>query len=42
MTAKIDVHPLKFSKTDLLRLMLPYKFALEEVNTKINILSQEF
>ncbi|WP_062349985.1 GTP pyrophosphokinase [Bacillus kwashiorkori] len=32
----------KLLKTELTRFMLTYKFALEEVNTKINILSQEF
>jgi len=33
---------LKQIKTELTRFMMPYKFALDEVNTKIDILKQEF
>ncbi|NLZ49510.1 MAG: GTP pyrophosphokinase family protein [Clostridiales bacterium] len=33
---------LKKLKTELTRFMMSYKFGLEEVNTKINILQQEF
>ena len=33
---------LKLLKTELIRFMMSYKFALEEINTKINILKQEF
>lgn len=32
----------KLMKQELVRFMLNYKFALEEINTKINILMQEF
>lgn len=37
-----DLTKLKKTKKELLRFMLNYKFALEEVNTKINILKEEF
>lgn len=37
-----DISKMKSIKTDLMRFMISYKFALEEMNTKINILKQEF
>jgi len=36
------VKEMKSLKVDLIRFMMSYKFALEEMNTKINILKQEF
>ncbi|EFV76139.1 hypothetical protein HMPREF1013_03551 [Bacillus sp. 2_A_57_CT2] len=33
---------LKELRTDLVRFMMSHKFALEEINTKINILKEEF
>ncbi|MBT2711202.1 GTP pyrophosphokinase family protein [Pseudomonas sp. ISL-84] len=33
---------MKELRTDLVRFMMSYKFALEEINTKINILKEEF
>jgi len=42
MSTDIEFTQFKQLKTDLLRFMLSYKFALEEVSTKINILTQEF
>jgi putative GTP pyrophosphokinase len=33
---------MKTLRTDLVRFMMSYKFALEEINTKINILKEEF
>ncbi|WP_026582283.1 GTP pyrophosphokinase [Bacillus sp. J33] len=33
---------IKELRTDLMRFMMSYKFALEEINTKINILKEEF
>ncbi len=35
-------HELKHLKVDLIRFMMAYKFALEEVNTKFHILQEEF
>jgi putative GTP pyrophosphokinase len=37
-----DVKQMKMLKEDLVRFMMSYKFALDEVNTKIGILKQEF
>ena len=37
-----DLKQLKLLKKELTRFMMTYKFALEEVNTKIDILKQEF
>ncbi|MUK88288.1 GTP pyrophosphokinase family protein [Ornithinibacillus sp. L9] len=37
-----DFQQVKKLKTDLIRFMMSYKFALDEINTKIDILSQEF
>jgi len=33
---------LKQMKTELTRFMMSYKFAMDEINTKIDILKQEF
>lgn len=38
----IDIKKLKYLKTELTRFMMSYKFALDEVYTKIDILKQEF
>ncbi|MFN7250381.1 MAG: GTP pyrophosphokinase family protein [Anaerobacillus sp.] len=38
----MDVKHLKTLKTELTRFMMYYKFALDELNTKIDILKQEF
>ncbi|GAA2697808.1 GTP pyrophosphokinase [Cytobacillus oceanisediminis] len=35
-------HMMKTLRTDLVRFMMSYKFALKEINTKINILKEEF
>ncbi|MFS0646619.1 GTP pyrophosphokinase family protein [Siminovitchia sp. 179-K 8D1 HS] len=37
-----DLDKMKSLKDSLIRFMMTYKFALDEVNTKINILKQEF
>ncbi|MBL5768176.1 GTP pyrophosphokinase family protein [Heyndrickxia sporothermodurans] len=37
-----DRKQMKFMKTEILRFMMGYKFALDEINTKIDILKQEF
>ena len=37
-----DLDKMKRLKDSLIRFMMTYKFALDEVNTKINILKQEF
>ncbi|ALS77335.1 GTP pyrophosphokinase [Planococcus kocurii] len=39
---KDDLRKLKDSKREIMRFMMGYKFALDEINTKINILQQEF
>lgn len=38
----IDMKKLKTLKVELTRFMMAYKFALDEMNTKINILKEEF
>lgn len=38
----IDIQQMKTLKTELTRFMMSYKFALDELNTKIDILKQEF
>lgn len=38
----LDIKDLKDIKTELTRFMMAYKFALDEMNTKINILKEEF
>ena len=38
----IDLNQIKSMKTELTRFMMLYKFALDEINTKIDILKQEF
>ncbi|MDY0409688.1 GTP pyrophosphokinase family protein [Virgibacillus soli] len=38
----LDMKQIKDLKTELVRFMMSYKFALAEVNTKIDILKQEF
>lgn len=42
ITEQTEPASIKQTKQELLRFMLNYKFALEEVNTKINILKEEF
>lgn len=42
MAQPIDLRHLKQLKTELTRFMMTYKFALDELNTKIDILKQEF
>ncbi|WP_077617468.1 GTP pyrophosphokinase [Bacillus sinesaloumensis] len=42
MSVGIRIDQLKDMKVELLRFMMPYKFAIEEMMTKINILKQEF
>jgi putative GTP pyrophosphokinase len=39
---KINVEDFKEMKLELTRFMMAYKFAMDEMNTKINILKQEF
>ncbi|BAB05604.1 GTP pyrophosphokinase family protein [Halalkalibacterium halodurans] len=39
---ELNVKQLKILKTELTRFMMSYKFALQELNTKIDILKQEF
>ncbi len=41
-TLQLGIHQLKMAKTELTRFMMAYKFALDEINTKIDILKQEF
>ncbi|WP_096189618.1 GTP pyrophosphokinase [Evansella halocellulosilytica] len=41
-TTSIDLKKLKALKTELTRFMMSYKFALDEMTTKIDILKQEF
>lgn len=40
--ATIDFNQIKDAKQELIRFMMSYKFALDEINTKIDILKQEF
>ncbi|KAB2331799.1 MULTISPECIES: GTP pyrophosphokinase [Bacillaceae] len=42
MKTIFDLDKMKTLKTDLVRFMMTYKFALDEMNTKIDILKQEF
>nr|WP_139364960.1 GTP pyrophosphokinase family protein [Sutcliffiella halmapala] len=42
MTLTSDVKEMKALKVELMRFMMSYKFALDEMNTKIDILKQEF
>ncbi|WAA10118.1 GTP pyrophosphokinase [Fervidibacillus albus] len=42
MALNFSQDEIKEKKTEFLRFLLSYKFALEEVNTKINILMEEF
>lgn len=42
MDTQIQLNQLKEMKKDLTRFMMTYKFALDEINTKINILKEEF
>lgn len=42
MEAIINLDKMKTIKQDLVRFMMTYKFALDELNTKIDILKQEF
>ncbi|RTR28799.1 GTP pyrophosphokinase family protein [Robertmurraya yapensis] len=42
MSESMDIQELKNLKTELTRFMMAYKFALDEMNTKINILKEEF
>lgn len=42
VTKTIDVQQLNAFKIELTRFMMSYKFALDELNTKIDILKQEF
>jgi putative GTP pyrophosphokinase len=42
MSLELTIQDFKQMKTEIMRFMLSYKFAIEEVNTKINILMQEF
>ncbi|WP_449539680.1 GTP pyrophosphokinase [Ferdinandcohnia sp. Marseille-Q9671] len=42
MSVDITINQFKELKVELMRFMMSYKFALEEMNTKINILKQEF
>lgn len=37
-----DLEQLKTTKNELTRFMMTYKFAIDEVNTKLNILKEEF
>lgn len=38
----LDIRDIKLIRTQLKRFMMAYKFALDEINTKINILKEEF
>lgn len=42
MSDRMDIRELKELKIELTRFMMAYKFALDEINTKINILKEEF
>lgn len=42
MKTGLEVNSLKTFQTELTRFFLAYKFALQEVETKINILQEEF
>ncbi len=42
MDHAFDIKELKALKVELTRFMMAYKFALDEMNTKINILKDEF
>ena len=42
MKTELEVNTLKSFQTELTRFFLAYKFALQEVETKINILQEEF
>jgi len=39
---QIDINDIKKMKVEMTRFMMAYKFAIDEVNTKINILKDEF
>ncbi len=41
-TVEDDLRKMNDSKKEIMRFMMGYKFALDEINTKINILQQEF
>lgn len=42
LETSLDLQQLKYLKNELTRFMMSYKFALDELNTKIDILKQEF
>src|SRR5690625_5661318 len=42
MKEKLSVHHMKAFKIETSRFIMPYKFAVDEINTKINILKEEF
>lgn len=42
MKEKLNVHHMKAFKVETSRFIMPYKFAVDEINTKINILKEEF
>lgn len=37
-----ELNEMKMAKKDILKFMMTYKFAIDEINTKINILNEEF
>ncbi|TWT25764.1 GTP pyrophosphokinase family protein [Planomicrobium sp. CPCC 101110] len=41
-TASLDDLKMQLTRNDLLKFLMIYKFAIDEVNTKINILNEEF
>src|SRR5690625_4355428 len=42
MLEKFTMNKLKKFKIELSKFLMPYKFAIDEINTKINILREEF
>src|SRR5690625_3479919 len=42
MKEKLSVNHMKAFKVETSRFIMPYKFAVDEINTKINILKEEF
>src|SRR5690554_7949430 len=42
MKEKLSVNHMKAFKMETSRFIMPYKFAVDEINTKVNILKEEF
>lgn len=42
MAKQIDINNIKSLRVEMSKFIMPYKFAVDEINTKINILKEEF